>query len=141
VRTERAPRRSAAAGRVGIVLFLAAFLLPFSAAAQTTGKIVGTVTDESGALLDGVQLELAGPKLQGRRSTSTSESGRSRPRRARHRSATFRRPTSDSSSSRRSPPRESAADAAAATIAPTARWPGARWPSSSPRRWVWTGRT
>ena len=74
MRTERAPRRSAGR-RVGLALFFSGLLLPFPSFAQTTGKIVGTVSDEGGTLLTGVQLELSGPNLQGRRLAVTSESG------------------------------------------------------------------
>jgi outer membrane receptor protein involved in Fe transport len=58
-------------------LVFAFFLLAASAAllAQTTGTIEGSVTDQNNASLPGVSLELAGPRLQGVRSATTSAIG------------------------------------------------------------------
>ncbi|HEX4439010.1 MAG TPA: TonB-dependent receptor [Thermoanaerobaculia bacterium] len=50
-------------------------LIPISAASQTTGKIAGTIWDESNAAVPGVLVELSGPRLQGRRSAVTSVDG------------------------------------------------------------------
>jgi len=75
VRTERAPRPHAGSRRAVILLFSAGLLVPISAAAQTTGKIVGTISDESNAAVPGVLVELSGPRLQGRRSAITSAQG------------------------------------------------------------------
>ena len=46
--------------------------------AQTTGTIEGTVTDQSGAALPGVTVDLAGASLQGARSAVTAADGRYR---------------------------------------------------------------
>src|SRR6516165_799559 len=62
-------------------LALAVLLLlfaPVAVLAQTTGQIEGTVTDQSGAALPGVTVDLAGAKLQGARSAVTSADGRYR---------------------------------------------------------------
>src|SRR5262245_47976085 len=41
----------------------------------TTGAIVGTLTDSTGAVLPGVTMTLSGPSLQGSRTTVTDELG------------------------------------------------------------------
>jgi outer membrane receptor protein involved in Fe transport len=46
--------------------------------AQTTGSTSGTVTDETGAFLPGVAVELSGPALQGVRRVTTDAQGRFR---------------------------------------------------------------
>ncbi|HKF44037.1 MAG TPA: TonB-dependent receptor, partial [Thermoanaerobaculia bacterium] len=57
----------------------AAFLLAAApAAAQTTGNIEGTVTDQSGGALPGVTVELSSPNLQGTRVATTGNDGRFR---------------------------------------------------------------
>jgi outer membrane receptor protein involved in Fe transport len=43
--------------------------------AQTTGTVEGTVTDQSNAPLPGVNVELAGPSMQGTRTVATSANG------------------------------------------------------------------
>jgi hypothetical protein len=48
---------------------------PVALFAQTTGTIEGTVTDQSGAALPGVTVDLAGASLQGARSAVTSSDG------------------------------------------------------------------
>ncbi len=45
------------------------------AAAQTTGGIVGRVTDEGGGSLPGVTVEAASPALQGTRTAVTDRTG------------------------------------------------------------------
>ncbi len=52
-------------------------LLAFSSLsfAQTTGSIVGVVTDDSGAALPGVTVEARGPALQGTKTTVTADDG------------------------------------------------------------------
>lgn len=51
---------------------------PVAVLAQTTGTIEGTVTDQSGAALPGVTVELAGAKLLGGHSAVTAADGRYR---------------------------------------------------------------
>jgi outer membrane receptor protein involved in Fe transport len=58
---------------VGLLL-----LAPFAALAQTTGTIEGSVTDQSGAALPGVTVELTSPNLQGMRTAVTAADGRFR---------------------------------------------------------------
>ena len=58
---------------LGCLLFAAA-----AALAQTTGTIEGTVTDQSGAPLPGVTVELTSPNLQGTRTRRTAADGRYR---------------------------------------------------------------
>jgi outer membrane receptor protein involved in Fe transport len=53
-------------------------LAPVAVLAQTTGTIEGQVTDQSGAALPGVTVDLAGAKLQGAKSGVTSADGRYR---------------------------------------------------------------
>ncbi len=55
-----------------LILFAPALL------AQTTGSIVGRVTDESGGVLPGVSVEAKSAALQGSRTTTTDNSGRYR---------------------------------------------------------------
>lgn len=50
-------------------------LVAFAAAAQTTGGIVGRVTDENGTALPGVSIEATSPALQGRRSATSDAEG------------------------------------------------------------------
>ena len=75
VRTERAPRPRAGRRRTAAFLIGAGLLIPLSATSQTTGKIVGTISDESNSALAGVRVELSGPRLQGLRSAVTSVEG------------------------------------------------------------------
>ncbi len=58
---------------VGLLL-----LAPVAVLAQTTGTIEGTVTDQSGAALPGVTVDLASASLQGARSAVTGSDGRYR---------------------------------------------------------------
>ncbi len=46
--------------------------------AQTTGTVEGSITDQNGAALPGVTVELAGPNLQGTRTAVTAADGRYR---------------------------------------------------------------
>ena len=65
--------------RIGLVLSVCLLLVaPVAVLAQTTGTIEGVITDQSGAALPGVTVELAGIKLQGARSAVTSADGRYR---------------------------------------------------------------
>ncbi|MGH9365325.1 MAG: carboxypeptidase regulatory-like domain-containing protein, partial [Thermoanaerobaculia bacterium] len=65
--------------RLAAVLSLALLILSAPALlAQTTGSIVGRVTDESGGVLPGVTVEARSPALQGVRTTATDSSGRYR---------------------------------------------------------------
>ncbi|HKD17095.1 MAG TPA: carboxypeptidase regulatory-like domain-containing protein, partial [Thermoanaerobaculia bacterium] len=65
--------------RISLALTVCLLLLaPVAVLAQTTGTIEGQVTDQSGAALPGVTVELAGAKLQGAKSTVTSADGRYR---------------------------------------------------------------
>jgi hypothetical protein len=65
--------------RFGLVLSVCLLLVaPVAVLAQTTGMIDGAITDQSGAALPGVTVELSGIKLQGARSTVTSADGRYR---------------------------------------------------------------
>lgn len=50
-------------------------LLSLGAFAQTTGSILGTVSDEAGAALPGVTVTTSSPSLQGTRTTVTDETG------------------------------------------------------------------
>ena len=54
---------------------IGAALLAGAAVAQTTGRIMGSVTDEQKGVLPGVTVEARGPALQGSRATSTDQSG------------------------------------------------------------------
>ena len=47
-------------------------LVPVAMFAQTTGTVEGTITDQSGAPLPGVSVELTSPNLQGTRTAVTS---------------------------------------------------------------------
>ncbi len=53
-------------------------LAPVALIAQTTGTVEGTITDQSGAPLPGVSVELTSPNLQGTRTAVTSADGRYR---------------------------------------------------------------
>ncbi|PYQ63415.1 MAG: hypothetical protein DMF54_16835, partial [Acidobacteria bacterium] len=53
-------------------------MMPLVVLAQTTGVIVGTVTDAEGKPLPGVSVEATSPNLQGRRTAVTSNDGRYR---------------------------------------------------------------
>ncbi len=66
--------KSWVADRVSIIAVCAA-LLAGAAAAQTTGRITGTVSDESKAVLPGATVEAQGPSLQGTRVTTTDTAG------------------------------------------------------------------
>ena len=61
-------------------LFVVAGLLlqPHLAVAQTTGRIVGTVTDGQGAVLPGVAVTVTSPNLQGINTVVTNETGQFR---------------------------------------------------------------
>jgi len=62
--------------RIGLVLSVCLLLVaPVAVLAQTTGTIEGAITDQSGAALPGVTVELAGTKLQGAKSVVTSADG------------------------------------------------------------------
>ena len=61
--------------RVAAVFLAVLTLLPFAAYAQTTGNIIGTVTDNTGAVLPGVTVTVTGPNLQGSRTTVTGNQG------------------------------------------------------------------
>ena len=50
----------------------------YSMSAQTTGRIEGTVTDQNGAVLPGVTVEVSSPNLQGTRTAVTGNDGRYR---------------------------------------------------------------
>ena len=52
--------------------------LPVVVSAQTTGMIDGVVTDQSGAPLPGVTVEITSPNLQGTRTAVTAADGRYR---------------------------------------------------------------
>src|SRR5262249_35596892 len=52
--------------------------LPVVVSAQTTGTIEGVVTDQSGAPLPGVTVEITSPNLQGTRTAVTAADGRYR---------------------------------------------------------------
>ena len=65
--------------RFSLALAVALLLLaPFAALAQTTGTIEGQVTDQSGAALPGVTMELTGAHLQGTKTAVTAADGRYR---------------------------------------------------------------
>ena len=58
-----------------VLLLVAAFVVAASAAyAQTTGRVVGTVTDSTGARLPGATVTISGPALQGVR-TAVADAG------------------------------------------------------------------
>jgi outer membrane receptor for Fe3+-dicitrate len=61
--------------RVGVAAALLALLAVPGLWAQTTGRIVGTVTDSSGAAMPGVVVTVTSPALQGAQSTTTTSSG------------------------------------------------------------------
>jgi hypothetical protein len=50
-------------------------LVPVALLGQTTGTVEGTITDQSGAALPGVTVEIASPSLQGTRTAVTSANG------------------------------------------------------------------
>ena len=60
-------------------LLSAAFVLlllhPSSASAQTTGRIVGRIVDDSGAVMPGVSVSVSSPSLQGVSSATTDSEG------------------------------------------------------------------
>ncbi len=63
--------------RISLVLSVCLLLAaPVSVFAQTTGTIDGTVTDQSGAALPGVTVEITSPNLQGARTATTGADGR-----------------------------------------------------------------
>ena len=65
--------------RFSIALAVALLLLaPVASLAQTTGLIEGQITDQSGAALPGVTVELTGAHLQGTKTTVTAADGRYR---------------------------------------------------------------
>src|SRR5262249_5005338 len=65
--------------RFSLALTVALLLFaPVALLAQTTGTIEGQITDQSGAALPGVTVDLAGAKLQGAKSTVTAADGRYR---------------------------------------------------------------
>jgi len=65
--------------RFSLALAVALLLLaPFAALAQTTGTIEGQITDQSGAALPGVTVELTGARIQGTKTTVTAADGRYR---------------------------------------------------------------
>ena len=65
--------------RIGLLLAVCLLLVaPVAVLAQTTGQIEGTVTDQSGAALPGVTVELAGIHLQGAKTGVTAADGRYR---------------------------------------------------------------
>ena len=58
------------------LLLVAGLLLPAAASAtEQTGKIRGTITDISGAGLEGVQIKVLSPSMQGIRTTTTAPGG------------------------------------------------------------------
>ena len=62
--------------RIGFVLSVCLLLVaPVAVLAQTTGTIEGAITDQSGAALPGVTVELAGVHLQGARTAVTTADG------------------------------------------------------------------
>jgi hypothetical protein len=56
-------------------MFLWFLLFPVALFAQTTGSIVGRVTDQSGAVLPGVTVDARSPALQGARAAVTDQTG------------------------------------------------------------------
>src|SRR5262245_48254017 len=71
--------RRARSACLRVVLAAVAILLrSATVSAQTTGTIDGSVTDQSGAALPGVTVELSGTKLQGARMAVTGPDGRYR---------------------------------------------------------------
>jgi hypothetical protein len=71
----RGARSVASFAFVALPLFAAALCLTTPAAAQTTGAIVGHVTDEQGGALPGATVEAHSPALQGTRIVTTDASG------------------------------------------------------------------
>ena len=61
--------------RHGLTLLLALGLAPFAFAQRTTGTVVGTVKDASGAILPGVTVTVSGEKIVGSQTTTTNEQG------------------------------------------------------------------
>jgi outer membrane receptor protein involved in Fe transport len=64
--------------RTFLALLVIAFCAASAAVAQTTGDLEGTVTDQNGAPLPGVSVELRSPQLQGTRIAVTDNAGRYR---------------------------------------------------------------
>ena len=58
-----------------LVLILAVFALSFPLWAQNTGAISGTVTDSSGAVVDGAQVTVTNQGNNSARSAATNSSG------------------------------------------------------------------
>jgi len=53
-------------GKFGLLVFLVLFVAAgFSSAQRLTGKITGVVSDEEGAVLPGVTVELSSPNMLG----------------------------------------------------------------------------
>jgi outer membrane receptor for ferrienterochelin and colicin len=61
--------------RIAGTFFLLLLAFSYLTFAQTTGSIVGVVTDDSGAPLPGVTVEARGPALQGTKTTVTANDG------------------------------------------------------------------
>jgi outer membrane receptor protein involved in Fe transport len=61
-----------------VLALLALALASPMAFAQTSGSVSGTVTDETGAVVPGVSVEISGPDLQGVRTSITDAQGRYR---------------------------------------------------------------
>jgi outer membrane receptor for ferrienterochelin and colicin len=61
--------------RLPAILFLVLFAIASVSFAQTTGSVVGVVTDDSGGPLPGVTVEARGPALQGTKVTVTGGDG------------------------------------------------------------------
>ncbi len=76
--TSLVSRISRVGRRVGFTAMSLLLLLPLGLRAQTTGTIEGQVTDQSGAALPGVTMELSGVHLQGTKTAVTEADGRYR---------------------------------------------------------------
>jgi outer membrane receptor protein involved in Fe transport len=63
---------------LSVLSFCFLLIVPALVFAQTTGRIEGTVSDQSGGPLPGVSVEATSPNLQGSRTTVTSGDGRYR---------------------------------------------------------------
>jgi outer membrane receptor protein involved in Fe transport len=61
--------------RVAIAAGLFSLLAPLALAQRTTGDILGTVADGTGAMLPGVAVSVSGPNIAGSQTTVTSASG------------------------------------------------------------------
>src|SRR5919109_3520944 len=80
-RREAMTRSTSPSARLRLAVSLAFLVLaaaPLAAQVATSGRIIGIVTDESGAVLPGVRVELAGERIMGSQTFTTDDKGQYR---------------------------------------------------------------